>query len=106
MHALNTYYPAIFSIDCGEPFAGITDGRLWNGWACPLFTLHTIRSIQSWVEYGDYESPLAIVRDQVFMVYENEERTECETIVLNGVKYYAIDGWCWDQNDTTTIEVQ
>jgi hypothetical protein len=101
---MNTYYPAIFSIDCGEPFAGITDGRLWNGWACPLFTLHTIRSIQSWVEDGINLNPLLITGDRVFNVYDDDEKTECETIVLNGVKYYAIDGWTWDQNDTTTIE--
>jgi hypothetical protein len=93
-----TYTQGTFSIDCGPQFNGITDGRLWNGWATPLFTLETMREIQAWVEDGININPIAIEGDKVFDVYE-DERTECATVAIDGVTYYAIDGWTWDQED-------
>lgn len=33
------FSPARFVIDgLDGPYAGFTDGSLWNGWACPVFT--------------------------------------------------------------------
>lgn len=93
---MTTYTQGTFSIDCGPKFDGITDGRLWNGWACPMFTIGAMRAIHDWVEDGINVNPIAIEGDKVFEVYE-EERIECATVTINGVTYYGTDGWCWDQ---------
>jgi len=91
-----TYTNGIFSIDCGPQFQGITDGRLWNGWACPLFTLETMKEIQAWVEDGINVNPIAIEGDRVCNVYDHEQ-IELTTTVVDGVTYYELDGWCFDQ---------
>ena len=78
-------------------FQGITDQSLWNGWACPWFTLETMRAIQAWVDDG-INCPIEIEGDRVFDVYI-DERIECRTITVDGVKYYSIDGWCWDEEE-------
>lgn len=86
---------SIFSIDRGPKFPGITDGRLWNGWACPWFRLETMSEIARWVEDG-INDPIEIDGERIFEVYETE-RIELETMVVDGVKYYQISGWCWDE---------
>jgi hypothetical protein len=93
-----TFKQGEFSIDCGPKFQGITDGSLWNGWACPWFTMETMKSIQEWVEDGINVNPIAIEGDKIFDVYESE-RIEMASTVIDGVTYYSIDGWCWDQED-------
>jgi hypothetical protein len=97
MRDKNTFTQGLFSIDCGPQFQGITDGRLWNGWARPLFTLETMKAIQEWVSDG-INDPIAIDGDRVFDVYIDES-VECDQTVVDGVTYYEIDGWCWDQED-------
>jgi hypothetical protein len=91
----NTFTQGLFSIDCGPKFQGITDQSLWNGWECPRFTIETMREIQAWVNDG-INDPIEIDGDKVYDVYI-DERIECRTVTVGGVKYYAIDGWCWDQ---------
>ena len=91
---MQQYKKAQFTIECGPKFDGITDGTLWNGWACPWFTLETMRAIKEWVNDG-INDPIEVEGDKVFDVYI-DERIECRTITLNGVKYYSIDGWCFD----------
>ncbi len=88
------YTQKTFTIECGPQFEGITDGSLWNGWECPWFTLETMKAIQAWVNDG-INDPIAIEGDKVFDVYI-DERIECRTITVDEVKYYSIDGWCWD----------
>jgi len=92
---MTTFKQGAFSIDCGPQFQGITDQSLWNGWECPWFTLETMRAIQAWVNDG-INDPIAIEGDSVFDVYI-DERIELARSVIDGVTYYSIDGWCWDQ---------
>jgi hypothetical protein len=89
------YEHKTFAIECGPQFNGITDGSLWNGWACPWFTLETMKKIQAWIEDGINVNPILIEDDKVCDVYENESIEMARTVV-DGVTYYSIDGWCWD----------
>ena len=91
------YAHKTFAIECGPQFAGITDGSLWNGWACPWFTLETMKEIQAWTNDG-INDPIEIEGDKVFDVYI-DERIEMARSVIDGVTYYSIDGWCWDEEE-------
>ena len=95
---MTTYKKGTFSIDCGPQFQGITDQSLWNGWACPWFTLETMKEIQAWIEDGINVNPISIEGDKIFDVYENESIEMARTVV-DGVTYYSIDGWCWDEEE-------
>lgn len=86
-----------FKIECGLQFEGITDGSTWNGWECPWFTLGAMKEIQAWVNDG-INDPIAIDGDKVSDVYI-DERIECRTITVDGITYYAIDGWCWSEEE-------
>jgi hypothetical protein len=94
---MTTFKQGTFCIECGPQFQGITDGSLWNGWACPWFTLETMKAIQAWVNDG-INDPIEIDGDKIFDVYINE-RIELARSVIDGVTYYSIDGWCWDEGD-------
>lgn len=89
------YNKGTFCVTDSPRFEGITDGQHWNGWACPMFTLETMKKIQEWI--GDKDGGrIDIEGNQVFDVFE-DERTELTKIVVEGITYYSIDGWCWDE---------
>jgi hypothetical protein len=59
--------------------------------------METMKAIQSWVNDG-INDPIEIDGDKIFDVYINE-RIEMACSVIDGVKYYSIDGWCWDEGE-------
>lgn len=84
-------------------FKGLTDGRTWNGWECPLFDMGTIKEIQKVVNTFPHYNQLLIEGDKVYLFYGHyEEKCECEKVSINGVDYYAIDGWAWMRHDKAT----
>jgi hypothetical protein len=56
-----------------------------------------MKAIQEWASDG-INDPIAIDGNRVFDVYIDES-VECAQTVVDGVTYYEIDGWCWDQDD-------
>ena len=84
-----------FSIERGQRFPGITNGSLWNGWACPWFRMETMREIQKWVE-DPVNDILQIEGERIFEIWDTE-KIELETMIFEGVTYYHISGWCWDE---------
>jgi len=89
---------AKFSIDGGREFEGYHWGRLWNGWACPMFTIEVMREIAD--DIGD--EWLRIEGDTVIHCGPDGEVYPDEGTVRqrNGIptmRLYSFDGWCWDE---------
>ena len=57
-----------------------------------------MKEIQAWIEDGINVNPISIEGDKIFDVYENESIEMARTVV-DGVTYYSIDGWCWDEEE-------
>lgn len=95
-----------FSVEGGEAFDGFTDGRVWNGWACPL----TIEAIA--------EKLLQSCCDGETLTYSREGKVFCVTdscypdepyrlvpseIEIDGQKCEVYDlgelGWCFTEED-------
>lgn len=95
-----------FSAEGGETFDGFTDGRVWNGWACPLATEAVAEKLLQSCCDGD---TLTYTRDgKVLCVtdscYPDEPyRLAAREIEVEGQKYEVYDlgelGWCFTEED-------
>ena len=90
-----------FRIDGGEyGWVGLHNPDFrWNGWACPSFTYETMQAIGAWIDSCVGDDPDAgrlIVKDG--RVWESHEGEVWEILptVIDGVDYFATDGWVWD----------
>lgn len=84
------------------------NGKKWNGWAMPYFTLDAAKTLLPHMPSLSYSS-----EQDAFIAFEveapeGEQETlfQAETIQVDGaaVKVYAIGSgyWCWDEEDATT----
>ena len=91
-----TYRAAKFKID-DAAYPGITDGRDWNGWACPLFTRETLERMIA----DDSNFPLYYDAKSDVFIYDGDglgmdtETFEGENV--NGTTHYGVGSgsWCW-----------
>jgi hypothetical protein len=109
---IDDYYPAL-------P-AKVLDGRRWNGWAIPFFTLDTVRVLAELLERDrqDDDDPYVVIDGvdggMVRLVQprargdyaDYEEMLEGETVkpvMIDGVAHYSVGGmdWCWHEVDET-----
>ncbi len=89
-----------------------SDGRRWNGWAMPCFTLEAGRSLLEYMPDLRYDS----VRDAfISKASDDEDEREddvylAETHVIDGipVKLYAIGAgsWCWGLSEQPDVVEQ
>jgi hypothetical protein len=90
--------------DCEEKFEGITSGRRWNGWECPLFPIETANKILSTLQDSeestnlrysyykftpDFSAIQEIHEDGIDMHYP---------VKFEGVNYFPIGycNWVWE----------
>lgn len=95
-----------FSVEGGEDFDGFTDGRVWNGWACPLVTLEVGSKMLETCCDGDTlifsrDGDVLIVTDSCYP--DEPYRLEASGIEVDGEKHAVYDlgqlGWCFTEAD-------
>lgn len=98
-------------------FEGYTDGRLWNGWACPYFTkTEAEKLVQAWRTLGykaDYDSDADMYRfapldgeENIPVDLADEEKTEhFGAVDMDRQKLYPIGSgaWIWDVADDHAV---
>ena len=96
----------LFSIEDSNSYEGYTEGRFWNGWACPMFTLKTAKKMmEEMTVSGLMEIYYSEKLDKFVVLFESDsaEEYEANTHYIDGeiVKLYHIGSgsWCWDQED-------
>jgi hypothetical protein len=103
------YYAGTVTADWLEDMVAVpcyTNGRLWNGWGTPCFTLEQVKDL-----VVRMKAPLSLGQEEVVRILddgtveeydENEEVwliADPDEIEVDGVKlvvYLIGDGWCWD----------
>lgn len=109
-----------FSLDPlpNEVFQGFSDGRTWNGWACPYFTKDQAdRLVTAWERHG-YQAaynaqadvfkfgPLDTVGDSAAVdLNDPEEAEQFGAVEVDGRKLYPIGAgaWIWDMVETDAV---
>lgn len=79
-------------------FPGYTDGRHWNGWACPRFAFEVAQSIVSYsrlLQTAFYDEEV----DEFVFGDEDEERFGA--VEVEGKRLYQIGAgsWIWEEAD-------
>lgn len=91
-----------FSFDDGPSYVGVTDGRTWNGWACPSFTREVAESIcRSGVICDEWRYDEST---ECFLT--RDDQTPCgewdawPVEIINGQRLYALgsDIYCWNDD--------
>jgi hypothetical protein len=90
-----------FSIDDSPAFDGITTGKRWNGWQRPSFSLEVIKQIADWID----PDHVTIIIDGDIVAFvdagsDNNDLCICESFTVFSVRYYELDGWCWEVCET------
>jgi hypothetical protein len=108
------YTPSFFGIDQLAPalLPGYTDGRAWNGWACPSFELEVgkqIAALPEWqLSYDADEDLFFQIVNEGDPRYEERHEFRPHMITLadgSTRKVYNIgDGWVWDEYKRPTPE--
>ena len=93
---------SLFTIDGIDAiFEGYTDGRHWNGWACPYFTeevANQIMRVNNKINGEDYQMRYdedydAFIRD------EDDELYGIQGVDIDGLHLYPIGNACWIWDD-------
>lgn len=88
-------------LDEGVCLEAYSDGRAWNGWATPAFTLEQGKKLASLMPTVSYDetSDRFLVRNEDYAPPDDVEYVEPETIEVDGqtMKVYPIGShsWCW-----------
>lgn len=91
---------AKFYIAEGPQYDGYTDGSLWNGWECPLFTKEVADQIAMEVNDGYSTMTYNKVNDCfIYNGYRNEEPDIFKGKDIHGKHLYPIGTayWMWDK---------
>ena len=101
--------PDLFSLEGSGTTWGYTNGRRWNGWACPLFTRKTIEYLmEAFMGHGGQEFYSWEWDGDTLLFWQMEYRDEGPvrfepvTITDDGKTFPVwsfADGWCWDEVD-------
>ena len=101
----------LFSIEGSYSYEGYTEGKFWNGWACPMFTLETAKKMMDEMTVeGLMEIYYSEKLDKFVVLFENDSPEEygANTHYIDGeiVKLYHIGNgsWCWDQENIEFLE--
>ncbi len=95
---------AIFYIcDNDREFVGYHCGHRWNGWACPMFPIESVREIADWMDEMHADARIEIDEKAGTVTFTEDDWSgvvERETRERNGIPTMALytigDGWCWD----------
>lgn len=98
---IDDYYPALPAL--------VLEGRRWNGWAIPFFTLDTVRVLAELLDrdrLDDDDPYVTITGDLVTLVQpRNGDEAACTMfpVMIDGVAHYSVGGmdWCWHELDET-----
>lgn len=125
------FYPAFCSgdwvSDGNTVYPCITNGERWNGWGVPYFNKETMTSVVAecssvfttvadliqncgvlFVWCGDtlyMSGQVDDVKDGVITIYGDDDDPpffKCPSMQMDGQRWYAIDGWCWNSAKTFT----
>ena len=94
---------SLFTIDGFDAiFEGYTDGKHWNGWACPYFTKEVADKIAAVynAENGDCSMAYNAEKDcfETF-TWDTENDEEFRGYDIDGQHLYAIGTMCWIWDD-------
>ena len=96
-----------FSVEGGDAFDGFTDGRVWNGWACPLATEAVAEKLLQTCCDGETltysrEGKVLCVTDSNYP--DESYQLAASEIEIDGQKYEVYDlgelGWCFTEEIT------
>lgn len=95
---------SLFTIDGFEAiFEGYTDGRHWNGWACPYFTKKVaddIMHVNNKLNDEEYHMHYNAETDTFSRTSGFEEiEDEFQGVDINGLHLYPIGTMCWIWDD-------
>jgi hypothetical protein len=99
--AFGAYKPGQFAIDDGDRYQGFWDGRYWNGWATPCFTIDEMMKMATDWPNLVYDEALGVFRLEDYDNPENTALIERRDIDVNGrvMKLFTFDGFCWEKVD-------
>ena len=105
---------AMFYLCDGPSFVGYHCGHRWNGWACPMFPIESVRAIAEWMNAQGFGSSIDIneTTGTVTIIEEDEECNEAEepeTRARNGIPTMALYGvgaygWTWTEDELNSEE--
>lgn len=116
---MTTYKATTVGIDDYFPPlpALVLEGRRWNGWAIPFFTLDTVRVLAELVDRDrqDDDDPQVLIDGDTVRLVQPRTQGDCLTIdewlqsqvveptLIDGVAHYSVGGWdwCWHEVDET-----
>jgi len=91
---------AEFEFDEGPSWAGFTDGKTWNGWACPWFDKDTAIAVLDWMGEGNSEdySLTYEVEGELITLIDSNCPEEPWTLEPNENGLYDFGGsWTWSE---------
>lgn len=97
-------HKSLFTIDGFYAiFEGYTDGRHWNGWACPYFTKEIAENIMhinnAYYTFGEWQMRYDEEQDAFIREYEDEEPEVFKGYDIDGLHLYPIGTCCWIWDD-------
>ncbi len=101
----HSLHRADFSLDAVEEtsYSGYTDGRTWNGWACPYFEYETAVRVLQDSEANSYQWAYDPAKD-AFVIKHKDDPSDFEPEVIQGVsisverrtlRVYPIGAYSW-----------
>lgn len=95
--------PAVFDwAGDGPKVAGVHDPSVrWNGWACPRFTLETVRELSRWLsaqDPADGYDRVSVVGDRVTVIVTAYPAEPYDVPAdADGLYPVGAFGWCWSE---------
>lgn len=89
--------------DSGRTFAGYTDGRRWNGFACPHLPLVEFRRVLDFLLEGGDEQPYTVIDDQHIRVHGKVGITNAYVMTAKRCATTDGDRWLFDSGGAWTF---
>ncbi len=99
------FFQTNFRLDAiqGATYPGYTDGKTWNGWACPCFEYEVARQILRDSEKNGYQWSYDPTRD-AFLIAHQDDPADFEPEIFEAIgirtggsilKVYPIGAYSW-----------
>lgn len=94
------FRPGIFALADNTEYEGFTYGNIWNGWACPYFSLPVALKIVAGMN-GIYDAG----KDCIIVPCDDDEDPYIfESKIVDGVTYYPVGAGCWTWDEKVQEE--